>query len=107
MVSWLTSALIGLGVQVSAGFITGFLAGYAAKKIAKVIAVILGAFILALMGLNYLGIIIIRWERIIGLGEEAITWIETRGTPIASFMLVNLPIAATFLAGFALGLKKG
>ncbi|RLF10965.1 MAG: hypothetical protein DRJ69_02455 [Thermoprotei archaeon] len=60
----------GLSVQVSVGFITGFLAGYAAGKIAKAIVVILGAFVLSLMGLNYLCIIAIRWERIIGLGKK-------------------------------------
>ena len=107
MTSWLVDALIGLGAQVSIGLVGGFLAGYAAKKIAKVVAVILGAFILALMGLNYLGIIAIRWERLIGLGEEAMTWIEIHGTPVASFVVTNLPFVTTFLAGLALGLKKG
>ena len=107
MASWLISALIGLGTQVSVGFIGGFLAGYAAKKIAKVVAFIIGTFILILMGLNYLGVIAVRWERLIGLGEEALTWIEAHATSAAAFTVMNLPAIATFVAGFVLGFRKG
>ena len=105
--SWLVEALIGVGVQLSAGFIMGFLAGYAAKKVAKVVAVILGIFILALMFLNYYGIIMIRWEKLVGLGEAALKWIEAQGTSAATFVLMNIPMISTFTAGFIMGFKKG
>ena len=105
--SWLIDALIGVGVQISAGFIMGFLAGYAAKKIAKIVAIILGTFILVLMFLNYYGVIVIRWEKLIGLGEAALQWIEAHGTSAATFVLANMPMISTFTAGFVLGFKKG
>ncbi|RLI39437.1 hypothetical protein DRO60_01215 [Candidatus Bathyarchaeota archaeon] len=105
--SWLVDALIGIGIQMSAGFIMGFLAGYAAKKVAKVVAVVLGIFILALMLLNYYGIIMVRWEKLVGLGEEALRWIEAQGTSVATFVLMNLPMIGTFTAGFIIGFKKG
>ena len=107
MIDWLAEALIGLGVQVSLGFIGGFLAGYAAKKIAKVVAVIIGSLILFLLALNYLGVIIIRWEKLIGVGEETLTWLKAHGAGFAVFLLMNIPAITTFMAGFALGFKKG
>ena len=104
--SWLIDALIGIGIQLSGGFIIGFLAGYAAKKIAKIVAVILGTFILALMFLNFYGIVEVRWEKLAGLGEAALSWIESQGTSAAKFVVMNAPMLSTFLMGFIMGLKK-
>ena len=97
--------LLGLAIQLSTGGLLGFLAGFALKKLAKVLAVILGLFVLGLMVLNYYGVVRVDWSGLIGLGEEALKWIEIRYSSIAAFVLENLPFAGSFLVGFAIGLK--
>lgn len=101
----LTQFLTGLGIQLGAGGIIGFAAGYALKKLAKIVAFILGVFILALMYLNYAGIVDVRWEGLLGWGEEALSWIAMHYSPIASFIITNIPFASSFTVGFALGVK--
>jgi len=103
----ITPFLTGLGLQLGAGGIIGFAAGYALKKLTKIVAFILGLFILALMYLNYVGIIEVNWVGLLGWTEEALTWIGHHYTPIVSFIITNIPFAASFVAGFAIGIKTG
>ena len=103
----ITSLLLGLGVQLGAGGILGFLAGYALKKIAKIVAVVLGLFILALMYLNYIGVIVVRWEGLLGITQDILRAVGTKYGSFAVFILQNIPSAASFTVGFALGIKTG
>lgn len=99
--------LLGLTIQLGAGGLLGFLAGYALKKLAKIVAVLLGVFVLCLMALNYRGIVEVRWTELVGLGEEALRWLESRYTSAMGFVVENVPFVGSFVAGFALGLKVG
>ena len=92
--------------QVGAGGILGFIAGYAIKKVSKIVAIVAGLFALVLIYLGYTGVINVNYAKLTELIEE---WL--RGLGEASHLLspitANLPFAASFAAGAALGLRKG
>jgi uncharacterized membrane protein (Fun14 family) len=85
---------------------TGFLIGYAIKKLVKLLLFFTGLFLLALVGLEYLGAIKINYDR---LGEAlfaalgSIQGLLPQIMPILSGLFYSL----SFGAGFLLGLIKG
>ena len=95
--------------QLGVGGFGGFLVGYAIKKIAKIVAVILGIFFLALLYLGFEGIIVINYNRLAERVSELLGALGTSGDALAPLTLItsHLPFAASFSAGFAMGLKIG
>lgn len=92
--------------QLGAGGIIGVVVGYAVKKMMKIVAVILGIFALALIYMEYKGIVNVNYEKLSELVEKAYggtgsvsQWL----TPIVA----HLPFAGTFFVGFAIGFKAG
>jgi uncharacterized membrane protein (Fun14 family) len=67
---------------VGGGFLAGALAGYALKKVMKIAAVIVGLFIAALVYLEYQRIIIVDWETLQAVSQNAITTISNTHTYI-------------------------
>lgn len=92
--------------QLGVGGIAGLCVGFALKKMGKLAAFILGLSFLGLEYLAYKGIIIINYSTLESWARSLIGNIggfEVYLTAIIS----NLPFAASFGVGFALGLKIG
>jgi uncharacterized membrane protein (Fun14 family) len=84
----------------------GFLIGYALKKLVKLLLFFAGLFLLALVGLEYLGAIKINYDKL----DEAL--ISALGSiqgllPQIMPLLSGLFYSLSFGAGFLLGLMKG
>ncbi len=102
MVEVLTPLLTQLGV----GGVAGLCVGFALKKIGKLVAVLIG---IAFLGLEFLA-----WKGIISINYDALTtWANELFAQVGvlegvlSAIIANLPFAASFLVGFAIGLKMG
>ena len=100
------SLLTPLVAQLGVGGIGGLCVGYALKKVAKVVAVIIGLFFLGLQYLAYKGIISINY---IGLENWANGVLSGLGAAegVLTTIIANLPFAASFAVGLAMGLKMG
>lgn len=92
--------------QLGVGGIGGFIVGYAIKKLSKLILILIGLFILLLIYLGTQGVININygalWDALSGLvgwAGSTLSWLVG--------VLSLLPFAASFIAGFLLGLKLG
>jgi uncharacterized membrane protein (Fun14 family) len=92
--------------QLGVGGVGGFVVGFALKKLSKLILVLIGVFIIALIYLATQGVINIDYAalwsglaNLIGLAGTAFSWIVG--------VISLLPFAASFIAGFLLGLKLG
>jgi uncharacterized membrane protein (Fun14 family) len=102
MVEILTPLLTQLGV----GGIAGLCTGYALKKVGKLIAIVLGIAFLVLEILAYKGIISINYSALQDWANGVIGQVgQLEG--VFSVIIGNLPFAASFLVGFAIGLKMG
>lgn len=102
----MSELLAPLAFQVGAGGIAGFIVGYALKKLARLVAVITGIFFVILLYLSYIGFININYDKLI----EALRRLMGQAggaTGLITPIVANLPFAATFMAGLALGLKMG
>jgi uncharacterized membrane protein (Fun14 family) len=101
-----TSLLTPLVTQLGVGGLGGLCVGYAIKKVAKIVAVIVGLFFLGLQYLAYKGIINVDY---IGLENWAKNLVSGMGALEGVFtaMIANLPFAASFVVGLAMGLKMG
>ncbi len=98
---------VNLAFQAGGGFILGFASGYAAKKVLKIALVILGLFTLGLLYLANEGIISVNYEALKDKIEGAARGVAGAGTSLKTYVLMNVPFAASFLAGFAAGFKLG
>jgi uncharacterized membrane protein (Fun14 family) len=98
----LTPLLTQLGV----GGIAGLCTGYALKKIGKLIAIILGLAFIVLELLAYRGIISINYSALQDWANGVIGQVG-QAEGILTVIIGNLPFAASFLVGFAIGLKLG
>ena len=102
MVDILTPLLTQLGV----GGVAGLCVGYALKKLGKIAAFILG---LAFLGLQYLawsGIININYDALQQWGNDVIHSIGI-AEGVFGTIVANMPFAASFLVGLAIGFKMG
>jgi len=102
LVEVLTPLLIQLGV----GGVAGLCVGYALKKLGKLMAI--------LIGIAFLGLELLAWKGIISINYDAlVTWANELFAQVGivegilSTIIGNLPFAASFLVGFAIGLKIG
>ena len=102
MVEILTPLLTQLGV----GGVAGLCVGYALKKIGKLFAILLGLAFLGLELLAYKGIININYTALEEWATELIGQVGV-AEGILTVIIGNLPFAASFLVGFAIGLKMG
>jgi uncharacterized membrane protein (Fun14 family) len=100
------SLLTPLVAQLGVGGLGGLCVGYAIKKVAKIVAVIIGLFFLGLQYLAYQGIINVDY---VGLENWAKNVVSGMGALEGVFaaMIANLPFAASFVVGLAMGLKMG
>lgn len=102
MVEVLTPLLTQLGV----GGVAGLCVGYALKKIGKLVAILLGLAFLGLELLAYKGIISIDYSALEVWAKEIIGQVGV-AEGVLTVIIGNLPFTASFLVGFAIGLKMG
>ncbi len=102
----MTDLISPLAFQLGIGGIGGFIVGFAIKKLSKLILILIGLFIALLIYLGAQGVININygalWDAVSGLvswAGSALSWLIG--------VLSLLPFAASFVAGFLLGLKLG
>jgi uncharacterized membrane protein (Fun14 family) len=92
--------------SIGIGGIGGFLVGYALKKLMKLIAIIIGVFTITLIYLASKNIIMINYPALNEWANRLAT--SLGGTNISLTPVVtHLPFAGSFIAGSALGFKKG
>ena len=102
MADILTPLLTQLGV----GGVAGLCSGYALKKLGKVAAFIIGLAFIGLQLLAYKGIININYDALQQWGSELIGQVGVL-EGVLTLIIANLPFAASFLVGLAIGLKIG
>ncbi len=102
MVEILTPLLTQLGV----GGVAGLCVGYALKKVGKIVAFILGLAFIGLELLAYKGIIDIHYDALIEWGQEMFGQMGVL-EGLMTLIIANMPFAASFLVGLAIGLKMG
>jgi len=93
--------------QLGFGAIAGFAVGYAFKKLLKLLIIVLGLLTLAIMYLQWQGILQVNYEQLVQKIEDWIKGFAGEGTSMVSQAVANLPFAAAFIGGFAIGFKKG
>ncbi|MEM1565912.1 MAG: FUN14 domain-containing protein [Candidatus Bathyarchaeia archaeon] len=92
--------------QVGLGGFIGFILGFALKKLSKLVLFLIGLFVCLLVYLNIKGILSLNYEALfnfisdfLGAVGSAFSWLV--------HTIALLPFAASFVAGFLLGLKLG
>jgi len=86
-------------------FIVGLAAGFALKIAFKVALVVIGATLIGIFALQYAGLAEVDWSSVELQYDSGTDWVGTQGGALLDFMGRNLPSAASFIAGLALGLK--
>src|SRR5258708_3489500 len=102
-------SLTGPLAELGFGGIAGAIVGFTAKKVAKVAALALGALFLGVQLLAYYGMVEVHWNAVQSGAEHL--WRDGQGATLAQrawdVISYNLPFGGGFLAGFALGLRRG
>jgi uncharacterized membrane protein (Fun14 family) len=96
------STIVSLGTLGAAGF----LVGYAIKKLVKLFLFLVGVLLLALMSLEYMGVIRIYYDKLGEVLVKALTSLQVFLPKILP-LLSGLVYSLSFSAGFLLGLMKG
>lgn len=86
------------------GGIGGFFVGYGAKKFTKILAIFTGVFSLAVISLNYVGVLAINYEGILGFISKLFD--PTQAVEVLMPLIANLPLVLSFIVGLLIGLKK-
>jgi uncharacterized membrane protein (Fun14 family) len=102
LVEILTPLLTQLGV----GGVAGLCVGFALKKLGKIVAFIIGLAFIGLELLAYKGIININYDALQQWGAELIGQVGAL-EGVMTLIIANLPFAASFIVGFAIGVKIG
>ncbi len=100
MVEILTPLLTQLGV----GGIAGLCVGYALKVVGKIIAFVIGLAFIGIELLAYKGIISINYQALTDWANGVIGQVGA-AEGIFSAIVANLPFAASFMVGLAIGFK--
>eukprot|EP00903_Cladosiphon_okamuranus_P019487 g17920.t1 len=103
--------------EVGFGGVVGFCSGYALMKVGKIVAFVIGLGFIVTQGLNYTGVVTIKWEKAEvkfkklmdtnsdgKLNKEDVKAYWKR---IKTALTHNLPAGGGFTGGFALGLCCG
>ena len=89
------------------GFFVGFAIGFATRTFVKFTLFGLGLFFLLLFGLQYGGIIEVKWALLEARYHEAGSWIGGQLSGFRAFVTGYLPSATLATAGLVVGFKKG
>jgi len=100
------SFLSPLAYQFGVGGVGGFIAGYALKKLMKLVVVIIGLFILALVYLEYKGILSVNYDAL-GNSVSGALGLTGQAADLITPIIAHLPFAGAFGLAFFLGFKIG
>jgi uncharacterized membrane protein (Fun14 family) len=105
----LFGSLSGPLAELGFGGVAGFIVGYATKKVAKVVAFGLGVLFIAIQVMAYYGLVEVHWDAVQSGAEEI--WKDQQGATLADrlwhIITYNLPFGGGFIAGFAMGARRG
>lgn len=88
------------------GFFAGFSMAYALRAFARVTLVSAGMFFLLLFGLQYAGLIEVRWSAMADRYDTLQAWLRAQMGGVQAFLTGYLPSAGAALAGLALGFVR-
>jgi uncharacterized membrane protein (Fun14 family) len=94
-----------LFLRLGFSFIVGLAAGFALKIAFKVALVVMGVMLVGIFALQYAGLAEVDWTNVGLQYDSGADWVGSQGGALLDFMGSNLPSAASFVAGLALGLK--
>jgi uncharacterized membrane protein (Fun14 family) len=103
-------------VTVGGSFFAGFLIGYALKKVVKLVAAVVGLFLAGLAYLEYQQIVVISWNKIPRLLQNAANALVNATTQIPGFSSYHtalamtnfgIPLTGSMAMGLAVGFMKG
>ncbi|NRA57476.1 MAG: hypothetical protein HRU13_05090 [Phycisphaerales bacterium] len=88
------------------GFFVGFSMAYALKAFAKITIVSAGIFFLLLFGLQYAGLVEVKWAAMADQYDTLQEWLKAQLGGFQAFVTGYLPSAGSALAGLALGFMR-
>ncbi|AHF03180.1 hypothetical protein MARPU_04240 [Marichromatium purpuratum 984] len=86
-------------------FMVGLALGFALKFAFKVALVVGGVILIALVGLQSIGVVEINWAGLEGHYDTWSAWTRAHTQALFDLLAANLSGTAAFLAGLAAGLK--
>ena len=86
------------------GGLMGYAVGYAAKKVSKLALIGMGILFFAIQYLVYKGFAHVDWGGVAEAGGHAA---KAGGVAFWKIVTYNVPLGAGFVAGIALGFRKG
>jgi uncharacterized membrane protein (Fun14 family) len=87
-------------------FFVGFAIGYAVRTFVKVSVLAIGAMLLLLFGLQYAGIIEVRWTVMEGHYDSIVAWLQGQTASFGDFITGYLPSTASAAFGLVVGFRK-
>lgn len=88
------------------GFFVGFSMAYALKAFAKITVVSAGIFFLLLFGLQYAGLVEVKWTAMADQYDTLQEWLKAQLGGFQAFVTGYVPSAGAALAGLALGFMR-
>jgi len=92
--------------ELGLGGVGGFIIGFAVKKLSKLILFLIGLFLVFLVYLNLKGVLSLNYEALFNFVSELLGSIGSTFSWLVHTIAL-LPFAASFVAGFLIGLKLG
>lgn len=92
--------------KVGFSFFIGFVAAFALRMFLKVALLAAGFMALALFGLQYVGLVEVKWGAMEERYNTASTWIQQEFSSISSFLTGYLPASGAGLAGIYAGMRR-
>jgi uncharacterized membrane protein (Fun14 family) len=88
-------------------FVVGFAVAFALRWAVKTALIVAGLFALAVLGLQYSGLVDVKWGMIENHYDEASSWLSSQTKSFTAFITGALPSGASAAAGLFAGFKKG
>ena len=86
--------------------IIGFALGYASKKVVKLLLLLVAGLFVVIQGLGYLDVVTVDWQRAIDLANQVVLNVKA-DQEWKDALLARIPSVGSFVAGYALGFRKG
>ena len=87
-------------------FFVGFAIAFALRTFLRISLISAGFFLLLLFGLQYLGVLEVRWDRIGDWFENVGPWLGAQTSSFRAFILGSLPSTASGAAGLVIGFRQ-
>lgn len=87
-------------------FVIGFAIAYALRWAIKTALLVAGILALFVLGLQYFGIVDVKWGLVQNQYDDAATWISQQTKSFSAFITGALPSAASAAAGLIAGFRK-